>query len=78
MDFNRKFQHKVDQRVVDFDVTYNPETHLFKVYESGQSAGYYLGYNVQSREWKTADGPLPSIPASELAILVQREFGHFV
>ncbi len=39
MDFNRKFQHKVDQRVVDFDVTYNPETHLFKVYESGQSAG---------------------------------------
>ncbi len=78
MNFRRTFQHKVDDSVIDFDVSYNPKTHFFEVYESGQSAPYHLIFNMQTREWKTADGPSPSIPVDELALLVQKEFGYYV
>ena len=78
MNFRRTFQHKVDDKVINFDVTYSPKTHFFEVYELGQSDPYFLSFDMQTRDWKITDGPAPSIPVDELALLVQKEFGFFV
>jgi hypothetical protein len=78
MDFNRKFQHNVDGRTISFDVTYDPKTHFFTVLESGQQEGYHLKFDMNTRTWRTEDGPKPQIPVDELATLVQKSFGHFM
>ncbi|GGH14080.1 hypothetical protein FAZ19_07800 [Sphingobacterium alkalisoli] len=78
MDFNRKFQHNVDGRTITFDVTYDPKTHFFTVLESGLQEGYLLKFDMNTREWRTENGPQSQIPVGELAILVQKSFGHFV
>lgn len=77
MSFNREFTHEVDGKPVTFSVTYNPETHFFKVVEDDKSH-YILTFDPTTRRWKTTDGPEPSISVDELAHLVQKSFGVFV
>ena len=38
----------------------------------------YLATFEATKKWTTADGPAPSIPVDELALLVQQSFGVFV
>lgn len=78
MNLNRKFQHQSEDRLIDFDVTYSPETHLFRIHESGKSEGYDLRFDTQTRTWSTMNGPDPSISPDELAQLVQQAYGHYV
>ncbi|MFD2965958.1 hypothetical protein [Sphingobacterium bambusae] len=78
MQFNRKFEHAVDGKIVVFDVTYNPTTHYFQVLESGKAEGYLLKFDMQHRQWSTEGEVTPAISADELALLVQQQFGHFV
>lgn len=78
MDLNRKFQHEVNGNTVEFDVTYNPQTHFFDVFESGQREGYLLKFDMQTRKWSIDGSDSAQLPADELAILVQKSFGHFV
>ncbi len=78
MQFNRKFEHAVGGKTVVFDVTYNPTTHYFQVFESGNTEGYLLKFDMQHRQWSTEGELAPTIPAEELALLVQQQFGHFV
>lgn len=78
MNLNRKFQHRVGEGTIDFDVTYDLDKHNFVVLESGDTTGYRLAYDMESKTWRTLDGQSPSIPVAELALLVQQNFGHFV
>lgn len=77
MNLSREFTQEVDGKSVNFNVTYNPETHFFNVVEDDKSH-YTLTFNPTTREWKTADGPEPSISVDQLAHLVQKSFGIFV
>lgn len=77
MNLSRQFTQEVDGKPVNFNVTYNPETHFFTVVEDNKSS-YTLSFNLSTREWKTADGPKPSVPVDQLAHLVQKSFGVFV
>ena len=78
MNFNRKFTHVVGEEEVAFDVTYNPDTHFFTVYESGLSMPYLLKFDMSTRTWSTVEGPKPKISADDLAVLVQQHFGRSV
>ena len=78
MNFNRKFEQTIDGQQVLFDVTYDPATHHFNVLEEGKEIGYLLKYDMATRVWSTEGEGQPSLPAEELATLVQKSFGHFV
>ncbi|GEM_PF-1666871 len=78
MQFNRKFEQQIGGQTIAFDVTYNPTTHHFQVLESGQTEGYLLKFDMQQRQWSTEGSVEPSLSASDLALLVQQQFGHFV
>ncbi|MFD2594675.1 hypothetical protein [Sphingobacterium griseoflavum] len=78
MQFNRQFEHEVGAKRILFDVTYNPKTHYFEVFESGQQEGYLLKFDMETRAWSTEGPAAPTIPAEDLALLVQKQFGHFV
>ncbi|TDS13139.1 hypothetical protein [Sphingobacterium paludis] len=78
MNFNRKFEHTVDGKQILFDVTYDPSTHHFQVLENGQEVGYLLKFDMTQRVWSTEGTVEPALPAEELALLVQKNFGHFV
>ena len=78
MDFNRKFEHVVDGKQIIFDVTYNPQTHFFHVLETDNPDGYLLKFDMANRTWSTEGQGTPQISADELAVLVQKNFGHFV
>lgn len=77
MNFSREFTQEVDGKSINFNVTYDPKTHFFAVVEDNVSS-YTLSFNPNTRAWKTADGPEPSIPVDRLAHLVQQNFGVFV
>lgn len=77
MSYNRKFAHTVNGESLDFDVTYDPETHFFTVLESGLSESYLLKFDMATRTWST-EGSTPKISAEDLAVLVQNHFGRSV
>lgn len=77
MNLSREFTQEVDGKPVDFSVTYNPETHFFRVVED-DGPSYILTFSPTTKEWKTTDGPEPAISVDELAHLVQKSFGVFV
>lgn len=77
MNLSREFTQEVSGKEVHFHVTYNPQTHFFTVIED-ETATYTLSFNMQTREWKSSDGPEPSLPVDQLAVLIQKSFGVFV
>lgn len=77
MNLSREFTQEIDGKTVNFNVSYDPQTHVFKVVEDNKSH-YTLTFNPTTREWTTVDGPEPSIPVDQLAHLVQKSFGVFV
>ncbi|NQD70568.1 hypothetical protein HP439_07535 [Sphingobacterium shayense] len=78
MNFNRKFQHTVNGELIDFDATYNPQTHDFRIIDSGREEEFDLSFDLESRVWSIKDGKSSSLPVDELATLVQQNFGMFV
>lgn len=77
MNLNREFTQEVDGKTINFKVSYDVQTHFFKVVEDDKPH-YTLTFNASTREWTTVDGPEPSIPVDQLAHLVQKSFGVFV
>jgi len=77
MDLSREFTQEIDGGPIHFKVSYDPQTHVFKVVEDNKPH-YTLTFNPTTREWTTIDGPEPSIPVDQLAHLVQKSFGVFV
>ncbi|MBD1433630.1 hypothetical protein H8B06_12395 [Sphingobacterium sp. DN00404] len=77
MNLSREFTQEVNGTTINFQVTYNPQTHFFAVVED-EDIHYTLGFNPATKEWTTKDGPQPAIPVDQLAQLVQKSFGVFV
>lgn len=77
MNLSREFTQEVDGKSVNFNVSYDPQTHFFRVIEDDKPH-YILAFNPSTREWTTSDGPEPTIPVDQLAHLVQKSFGVFV
>lgn len=73
---SREFQKEVNGQVINFEATYNPQTHQFIVKEN-ENYSYQLIFDMNNRNWSTV-GNEPSIPVQELATLVQQSFGVFV
>ncbi len=78
MNFTRKFQHNVNGQSIEFEATYNPQTHDFRILDSGREEPYDLSFDMQARVWSIRDGKSSSLPVDELAIQVQKSFGMFV
>lgn len=78
MSYTRTFSHDIDGTSVDFDVTYNTESHFFTVIESGLPESYLLKFDMGTRTWSIEAEAEPKISAEELAILVQKHFGRSV
>ncbi|MGO1243093.1 MAG: hypothetical protein ACTJHT_15245 [Sphingobacterium sp.] len=78
MNFNRRFTHNVNGTSIEFDATYNPQTHDFRIIDSGCEDAYDLSFDMQTRIWSIKEGSSPSLSADELATLVQQNFGMFV
>lgn len=77
MNLSREFTARVGDQVVHFEAVYDPSAHFFTVTED-QTRTYKLLFDMESREWSTAEGPEPSVPVNELANMVQQSFGVFV
>lgn len=78
MSYNRKFTHSINGESVDFDVTYDPETHFFTVLESGLMDSYLLKFDMATRTWSMEGDIASKIAADDLALLVQNQFGRSV
>lgn len=77
MNLSREFTHDINGKSVNFHVAYNPQTHFFIVTEDN-NASYKVTFNMATREWKSSEGPEPSIPVEQLSQLIQKSFGVFV
>ena len=77
MNLSREFAKEVGEELINFNVTYNPSTHTFKVVENSESV-YELTYNMATKEWKAIGDLQPSVSVDQLAIWVQESFGIFV
>jgi hypothetical protein len=77
MNLSREFSCEVDGQIIMFLVTYNPQTHTFRVVENGQRE-YELIFDLNSRTWETKGDFSSSLPLDTLAELVQKSFGVFV